>query len=297
MARKRSALYSIAKEIERANKRAIAEQNRINRQIERERRAFEREQKALERQNALLEKENAIKYAEILTKEAENKRYIINNLLKNIYKRKIRFNWEKYKDYSKFKEVLVQEDVPLKPNEDKYKTKKSLINLLIPSRKRKEEEKLKEKLEFELQNWKNDCKRIEEGNKLRKDEWLDKKSEFEKQQDSINTHQDEIKKRFENGEIDGIEFFFNEVLNSNNYPEYFNLDWEIEYNNLNKMLIIEYELPKKSDIPNLKQVQYIQTRKEYKETYIKESEINKIYEEALYQLCLCVNYVYIAWII
>lgn len=82
MARKRSALYSIAKEIERANKRAIAEQNRINRQIERERRAFEREQKALERQNALLEKENAIKYAEILTKEAENKRYIINNLLK-----------------------------------------------------------------------------------------------------------------------------------------------------------------------------------------------------------------------
>lgn len=124
-----------------------------------------------------------------------------------------------------------------------------------------------------------------------------KKSEFEKQQDSINTHQDEIKKRFENGEIDGIEFFFNEVLNSNNYPEYFNLDWEIEYNNLNKMLIIEYELPKKSDIPNLKQVQYIQTRKEYKETYIKESEINKIYEEALYQLCLCVNYVYIAWII
>lgn len=79
-------------------------------------------------------------------------------------------------------------------------------------------------------------------------------------------------------------------MSNNNYPEYFDLDWEIEYNDLNKMLIIEYELPKKSDIPNLKQVKYIQTRKEYKQTYLKDTEINKIYEDALYKLCLRVNY-------
>lgn len=283
MARRRSALYSMAREIERANRRAIAEQNRINKQRERER-------KALERQNALLEKENAIKYADVLTKEAEDERYAISGILNSVSSRKLEFNWEKYKDNSKFEEKLFQADIPVKPNEDEYKAKNSLVNLFIPSRKTKEQKKLSEKFEVELQNWKKDCESIEEANKLRKDEWLDKKSRFEEKQSKNNAQQDEIKKGFENGEKEAIEFYYNEVLSNNNYPEYFDLDWEIEYNDLNKMLIIEYELPKKSDIPNLKQVKYIQTRKEYKQTYLKDTEINKIYEDALYKLCLRVNY-------
>jgi restriction system protein len=290
MARRRSVIYSIAKEMERANKRAIAEQNRINSQIERQKKALERNKKALERQKSLLKKENAIKYAEKLTKEAEYERASVNSLLNNIYMRKSKFDWEKYKDNSKFKEILEITDVPLKPNEAEYKVKSSILSLLIPSRKRKEEEVLNKKLESDLQNWKYECKKIEEINNSRKDKWLDKKSKFEKQQKETNDQIDEMKKRFEQEDIEGIEFYFNEVLNNSSYPKYFDLDWEIEYNISNKMLVIEYEIPKKSDIINLKQVKYIQTRNEYSETYIKDSEINKIYEEGLYQLCLRINY-------
>lgn len=141
MARRRSALYSMAREIERANRRAIAEQNRINKQRERER-------KALERQNALLEKENAIKYADVLTKEAEDERYAISGILNSVSSRKLEFNWEKYKDNSKFEEKLFQADIPVKPNEDEYKAKNSLVNLFIPSRKTKEQKNLVKSLKL-----------------------------------------------------------------------------------------------------------------------------------------------------
>lgn len=294
MARKRSIIYSISKEVERANRQAITQQNRLNKELEREHRKIITEQKKAkkeyEKKRKMLRIESAINYAEKLTKEAQDERVRINSLLKNVYKRKLTVDWEKYKDYSEFNEVLELIDLPIKPNEEEYKVKNSILNLLLPVRKQKEEEQLNKQLESELHVWEVESKEIEALNKKREDEWLNKKNSFEKQQEQINNQIDEMKKQFEQGEVEGVEFYVNEVLDNANYPEYFDLDWELQYNSLNKILVIEYELPKKSDITNLKQVKYVQTKQEYNETFIKESEINKIYEEALYQFCMCIIY-------
>lgn len=283
MARRGYGLASAIRQIERANRRASAEQSR------REREELKR-QKALEKQRMLQEKEKAINYASELTQEAEDERAEIISLLSNIDTTKLEFKWDDYKEYSKFKEELEVIDMPIKPNEENYKLKFSILNSLIPSIKSKKQEELSRKLSLDLQKWNNECERIEKINYNSKEEWNNRKNNFEVQQDEENKRIDTLISSYNNGNKEGVEFYFNEVLANRDYPAYFILDWEIEYNNENNILIVEYSLPKKVDITNVKLVKYIQTRKEFSETYIKETEINKIYEEGLYQLCLRVNH-------
>lgn len=283
MARRGYGLASAIRDIERANIRASAEQAR------REREKIKRE-KAFEKQRMLQEKEKAIYYADKLTKEAEEERVIIVSLLNNVHNAKLKVNWDDYKDYSKFKEEVKIIEMPIKPNEEDYKLKFSILNSLIPSIKAKKQEELNNKLSLDLQKWNSECERIKNINSNKNEEWNNRKNKFEAQQNETNNRIDTLRSLYNDGNEEGVEFYFNEVLSKRDYPSYYMLDWEIGYNKENNILIVEYNLPKKSDITNVKQVKYIQTRKEYSETYIKETEINKIYEEGLYQLCLRVNH-------
>lgn len=283
MARRSYGLSTAIRDLERANRRAIVEEKR------KERERLKRE-KARERQRMLQEKENAIYYAKELTREAEEERESIISLLNNLDKAKVQFNWDDYKDYSKFKEELKIIEMPVKPNEENYKVKFSILHILIPSMKVKKQEELNNKLEVDLQNWNNEFNKIENINLNNNKKWSQRKDNFEKEQNERNRRIDSLKNLYNDGKDEGIEFYFNEIISKRDYPEYYMLDWEIEYNQENNILIVVYNLPKKSDITNIKQVKYVQTRKEYSETYIKETEINKIYEEGLYQLCLRVNH-------
>lgn len=283
MARSGSTFMRMAREMEKANRRQAAEQARRIREQE-------KRQKAIERQEMLLEKENAINYANQLTQEAETERASINSLLKNISNKKLELNWGKYKDSTSFTEKLEVKDMPKRPDANEYKLKSSLVNMILPSKKRKQQEELNEKLLRDMQIWEDECRLIEKVNSSLKQEWLERKKIFEDKKEEKNNQVDSLKESFEKGESEGVEFYINEVLSNINYPSYFNLDWELEYNSINNILIIEYALPIKADITNLKQVKYVQSRKDYSETYIKDSEINKIYENALYQLCLRVTH-------
>ena len=283
MARRGYGISSAIREMERANRRAIAEQAR------RERECLKR-QKALEKQRMLQEKEKAICYANKLTKDAGDERVRIISLLNNLDTTKLEVNWDDYKDYSKFEEKLEIIDMPIKPNDEDYRLKFSIINKLIPSIKERKQEELNNKLELDLQKWNDECKRIEEINSNKNEIWNNRKNNFEAQKDEKNNRIDALRMLYNNGDEEGVEFYFNEILSKREYPSYYMLDWEIEYNKENNILIVEYNLPKKVDINNIRQVKYIQTRKEYSEIYIKDTEINKIYEEGLYQLCLRVNH-------
>jgi restriction system protein len=60
------------------------------------------------------------------------------------------------------------------------------------------------------------------------------------------------------------------------------MDMDIE----NKILILDYELPDMSQLPTLKEVKYIQTRDEFVERHISQTETNRQYDEALFQVAL-----------
>ncbi|WP_297634929.1 restriction endonuclease [uncultured Clostridium sp.] len=282
MARRGYGLMGMAREIERANKRANAEMAR------REREEI-KYQKMIEKQRRILEKEEAIQYASELTEEAENERKEFVSLLNNINIKKKKFDWEKLKDNSVFEERLEVEKIPLKPDEENYKIKSSIVDIIFSSRKMKKEEEMRIKLESDLEEWNKQCEKYNEINRKKQEEWDKRKLKFETEQKEFNNEMKILEEKYVKGEKEGVEIFFNEMLSNREYPAYYGLDWDFQYNKENKMVVIEHTLPKKDEINKIKQVKYIQTRKEYSETYIRDSEINKIYENGIYQLSLRVT--------
>ncbi len=80
------------------------------------------------------------------------------------------------------------------------------------------------------------------------------------------------------------------ILSLSEYPDYFPKEFDLEYESENSIIIIDYSLPLKKNINNLKQLKYVASRKEFKETFLKDAEIDKVYDNVLYQLCLRVTY-------
>jgi restriction system protein len=76
------------------------------------------------------------------------------------------------------------------------------------------------------------------------------------------------------------------VLNNSEYPESFPKDYELEYNPDTKILVVEYQLPSIECFPTLKEVKYVASRKELKEFYISESQVQKMFDEAMYKITL-----------
>lgn len=129
--------------------------------------------------------------------------------------------------------------------------------------------------ERELKRWENEVSN-----------WEGRKKAFLIQQDEFNANIEQMKEKYLSKNVDSILEYCDMVLNNSKYPESFPNNFEIEYNSENKILIVEYELPSQKDIPAIKEVNYIASRKQLKEIFIPESHINKMYDDTIYKITL-----------
>ncbi|MBN1121155.1 MAG: restriction endonuclease [Anaerolineae bacterium] len=89
-----------------------------------------------------------------------------------------------------------------------------------------------------------------------------------------------------NGDVDAVADYFDQVLSESKYPDFVPQKYELEYSPENKILIVDYDLPAVDKIPTLKEVRYIQSRDEFTESHISQSQLNGIYDSLLYQIML-----------
>jgi len=136
-------------------------------------------------------------------------------------------------------------------------------------------DQLNKDFENELQKWDKDVA-----------EWEKRKNEFLQKQTDFNAKIDVMKESYLNKDITSIIEYSEMVLNNSKYPDSFPKNFELEYNPENKILIVEYELPSIECFPTVKEVKYIVARKELKESYISESSLNKMFDEAMYKITL-----------
>ncbi|MFZ2322627.1 MAG: restriction endonuclease [Ignavibacteriaceae bacterium] len=220
--------------------------------------------------------------------------------------------------------LIAEVNLPLKPdiNSLRYLPQLSLIDKLFVSRRRKKELTKRDEYQRDFIKWEEDCKQknteynnlckdvelynkkvevdfnndtisyenlkkhhIEENQKLVTD-WEKRKAEFYKQQEDYNAKIDKLKEAYLNQSEEAILEYCERVLSNSEYPDTFPQKFEIEYNLTNKILIIEYELPSIECFPKIKDVKYLAARKELKETYISDSQLNKMFDDAMYKITL-----------
>jgi restriction system protein len=147
-------------------------------------------------------------------------------------------------------------------------------------------DELNEKHRQEVKEWEELIENIKLENKKIVEQWKNREKEYYENQEKQNQKIDDLKDSYFNSKPEAIVENCELVLNNSEYPETFPKNFEIEYNPENKILIVDYSMPNKENLPTLKEVKYITSKKELKETHISESTLNKIYDDALYKITL-----------
>ena len=76
------------------------------------------------------------------------------------------------------------------------------------------------------------------------------------------------------------------VLSESEYPDNFPKEFHLEYNPNNKILIVDYSLPSPEKLPHIKEVKYVKAKDEFIEVLLSDVDLNRNYDEVLYQICL-----------
>lgn len=117
-------------------------------------------------------------------------------------------------------------------------------------------------------------------------DWKNQELEFYETQNEHNLKIDKLKEFYFQGDPDAIIQYCEMVLNNSIYPDSFPKDFELDYNPITKMLLVDYILPAPEHLPTLTEVKYIATKKELKESHLSESQIAKIYDTSIYNITL-----------
>lgn len=200
-------------------------------------------------------------------------------------------------------------ELPSEPQSVDFEPNFNFLDLLFPTLKKKKIEKFKDEFEYQHKIWESEINRIKNINDLEKkryqislneynskvaeikkkyDElesiWIDNKNEFYRIQETFNKNIDELKEKYENGIDFAVEEYCEIVLNNSVYPESFPKTFKLVYNDTNKQLVIDYDLPPIDVLPRLKEVKLVS--KEIKEYFLTENQLNELFDLTLYRICL-----------
>ena len=170
-----------------------------------------------------------------------------------------------------------------KKNLQRYEKTKRLVAI---NKKIKEDEEFNRKLkltyEKKLKNYEEYLKKYlkEIAN------WEKKKKDFYNKQEILNKKINLHKEKYFNKEPDAIESYCGTVLSNSEYIDSFSVEFNIDYNPKNKMILVDYQLPSLESIPTLKEVKYIKSRDEFTEKHISKTVLSKLYDNILYQITL-----------
>lgn len=201
--------------------------------------------------------------------------------------------------------------IPIEPDKKHFQPQLSFVDKLIKSKGQKKIYQAEMMYENAINEWKQLVKQTEDFNKKLDDEHNAILLEIEKQKNEISKKYDQLEKEWErqkeeyykNQELHNLkvenlkELYFKcdsnavleyceLVLNNSEYPDSFPKDFDLEYNGENRILIIEYVLPAPEHFPRLSEVKYIAAKKELKESYISDTQLAKMYDTAIYNICL-----------
>lgn len=255
------------------------------------------------------EREANLEEANKRTEEAQKALEEIDNLLLHTLSINDTVNWDSLKKKSRFPEKMpfkpekkVYKEYPPMPNKEneEFFPKYTFLEKIIRSKKEKKYQYYEDKYLKAISEWEGQKKLIDKFNsQLDKDyenelkkweleiaEWEKRKEIFMQAQSDYNAKIDEMKDSYLKQNVDSIIEYCEMVLNNSTYPETFPKNFELEYNPDNKILIVEYELPSMESFPKVKEVKYIASRKELKEYYIPESQLTKMFDEAMYKITL-----------
>jgi restriction system protein len=239
----------------------------------------------------------------------------LQNTLKHTLTVNDAINWDSLKGYSTFKHPKPQKITPPAPalkripkepvlTDPQYIPKLNFLDKLFSSRKALKIEGSKALFQRDQSQWEMKKNLIESENvkitqgyeyglakgeteyagALRK--WEEEKKAFLNSQAEANAAVDARREQYEQKIPDAIIDYCDMVLSNSKYPDSFPREWDLDYRQETKILLVDYRLPAIEDLPKVKEVKYIQSRDEFVDVLLPDSELLRIYDDLIYQIAL-----------
>ena len=267
-------------------------------------------QKWVEKWENLELKRKIAEEKEARTEEAKKKLEEISNLLHYTLSIDHTGYWELFKKTDTFpekkplkpKKKESYKEYPPRPNksDEEFTPKFGFFEKLIKSKKIRKTQEYEERYSQAISKWEKEKIAIDEFNanidkkyqqqikQWEKEiiEWEKRKQKFYKEQEIFNDKIDKMKQSYFEGDVNSVAKYFEMVLDNSKYPGSFPKNFELEYNPKNRIIIVEYQLPSINAFPRAREVKYDSTRKKLKEVYISESQLRKMFDDAMYKITL-----------
>jgi restriction system protein len=256
-------------------------------------------QKKVEREQRISNKQSMLEDAQEQTKEAVESIEQIENILSHGLKIDSVIKWEALKDNSTFSQPAPRkpqpETIPDPPKEASmlYQPDFGFLDKIFSSRKEQKIINAKELFNKDYKRWEQKKKEILKRNAYAEKDfqsqsefWEKENQKFIDKQIKKNESLEKNKEKYFKKDLKAIISYCESVLSNSVYPDFFPQKYDLDYNPDTKILIIEFSLPSVDEMPNVKEVKYVQSREELVETYLPESTINKLYDSLIYQTSL-----------
>jgi len=273
---------------------------------ERERRIeeirIENEKKKQEIINRRILVEEQLSKAEKLTSSANIKINNIRNFLRDSLKIRL-FNFDELKDETEFNDPKPlksiphnEEDLKKEPSLEDFKPGISLFDKLIERisknridllNKIAEEKYLKAVGIYNTK--KNENKFAEQKYNDEFKKWEEKKQDFYNKRSEKNNLIDKKKELYELKNPEIVIEFINSVLSKIHLPISFKLNFSIDFNKENSIIILDFRLPLIDEIPKIREVKYDKSKNIFNEIYLSDAELKGLYDDFLYQIALAIT--------
>jgi restriction system protein len=251
------------------------------------------------KKSVLRSKEQKKEDAAKRTKEAEEAVESIENTLVDSLEHSTVINWTALRDVSKFEKQRpvgpTKRAYPAEPQVSlaKYQPVLGFLDRIFSSKKQAKISAARIVFENDVANWRDTRRTIDIENANVKLEyerqialWDMEDQAHGKQKAAKNTALDAQLAAYLAKQDEAIADYCDTVLSNSDYPDAFPKSWRLDYNAETRMLVVEYSLPNIDALPRLKEVKYSISKDEFTEEFLKDSILEKIYDDLLYQITL-----------
>ncbi len=242
------------------------------------------------KRDALLKKEKiqaGKESAEQLTVDALEKLENVDNFLLHTLSINDAIDWSTLRDHSKCPEPKPKLQMSSLPKFSEPKI--SFIDWIFGQAKKKQDAAQLEH-SHAIAAWKIDKQKAEENHHIAVAKWEERRSQFLELQSQTNAKVDELEAAVSNGAgpdlKNGVIEHISIVLDASEYFDIFEKSYVLDYDEEEKLLLIEYELPSPDRMPSVKAVKFVQSTSELKETQLSERDKKSSFDAACYKICL-----------
>ena len=206
-------------------------------------------------------------------------------------------SWECLKDRSVFKEnppiKPTPPVMPQEPEENQFLPLITPLDRVFSGLRRKKEAIAANNLASAKEKWSEYCASIDANFQTEMlsyskqlSAWEQGRARHESAIKEQHAHIDQLKNEFAEGDVKAVEFFCSEVLNHSSYPDNFPQDSTVSFNQSNRVLVVDFELPNQSALPKIKEVKYVAVRNQLQKIPMPETWMKRTYDDVLYQVAL-----------